>query len=252
MRSLWFVMPACGRFRMAEVCMRQLARTCAALTDGGLRASAVVIADDENLAVADELGFATVERENRQLGRKWNDGYELAGLHGVDYVVPFGSDDWIDPAAILAAPLPERDEIRCFMRSAIVREDGRRLAKLNIRYPSGGACVQGDGIRIIPTVMLEPCGFRPAEDHRDRAIDSSVWRSLARLGRPPRYRYFDLHALQIVDWKSPTGQLNAYADCQRFREGPELRDPFRAVAKHYPADAVEEMRQVYEPVMVAA
>ena len=247
MRSLWFVVPAAGRLEMAAVCLRQLARSCAALTAGGLRSSAVVIADDETLEVAEGLGFATVRRENRPLGRKWNDGYQLAGEAGVDFVVPFGSDDWIDPQAILAAPLPEPGEIRCFMRSAVVREDGRRLARLNIQYPSGGACVQGDGIRIIPTAVLEPCGFRPAEEDRDRAIDSSVWRTLARSAKP-RYTYFDLHPLQIVDWKSGDGwQLNSYADCQRFREGPELTDPFAAVAEVFPAGSVDEMRGVYRP-----
>src|SRR5574337_351116 len=131
MRSLWFVVPAAGRSAMAAACLRQLQRTCATLVAAGVRASAVVVADDENLDVADELGFGTVRRGNRPLGRKWNDGYQLAGEAGVDFVVPFGSDDWIDPAAILAAPLPGPDEIRCFRRSAVVREDGRRLAELS-------------------------------------------------------------------------------------------------------------------------
>lgn len=246
MRSLWFVVPAAGRVEMATVCLRQLARTCAALTARGLRASAVVVSDDETLEVADRLGFATVERENRPLGAKWNDGYELAARAGAEFVVPFGSDDWIDPAAIVAAPLPAPHEVRCFLRSAVVREDGRRLARLHVRY-GDGAGLQGDGIRIIPTGLLEPCEHRPAEEDRDRAIDTSVWRTLARLPRPPRYTYFDLHDLQIVDWKTGGRQLNSYADCQRFREGDEIRDPFAAVAEFYPADAVEEMRDVYAP-----
>ena len=246
--TLFFCVPAHGRLHIAEVCFRQLARTCVALTAGGIRASAMVAADDENLEIAAGLGFGTVERENAPLGRKWNDLYEASGLAGVDFVVPFGSDDWIDPAAILAAPLPADDEIRCFLRSSVVREDGRRLARLRVSYGDGRGGLQGDGIRIIPTTLLASCGFRPAEEDRDRAIDSSVWRTLARSAKP-RYTYFDLHPLQIVDWKSGDGwQLNSYADCQRFREGPELTDPFEAVAEVFPAGSVDEMREVYRPV----
>lgn len=252
MRSLWFIVPAHGRVEVAAVCLRQLRRTCDTLTENGILASAVVIADDDNLGVARDLGFATVERENRPLGRKWNDGYELAGAAGVDYVVPFGSDDWIDPRAILAAPLPGPREVRCFLRSAVVREDGRRLARLHVLYGSGDG-LQGDGVRIIPTSLLEPCGFRPAEEDRDRAIDTSVWRTLARLGAPPRYTYFDLHPLQVIDWKSGGGwQLNSYADCLRFCEGPELHDPFVAVAEFYPDESVEEMRALYAPAPMRA
>ena len=60
-----------------------------------------MIADDENLDTAAELGFATVRRDNRFLARKYNDGIQLAldpsvNPRPADYAVPFGSDDWVD------------------------------------------------------------------------------------------------------------------------------------------------------------
>src|SRR6187551_1252597 len=124
MKSLWFIVPAYGRFDIARVCLKQLRRSCDAITRGGIRADAVVVADDENLDIAHENGFHGYEQANEPLGRKWNDGYELACREGqADYVVPFGSDDWIDPAAILELPLPGPREIRCFRRTAVVSED---------------------------------------------------------------------------------------------------------------------------------
>src|SRR4051794_2342619 len=101
MPSLFFIVPAAGRESLARVCLRQLRRTCDALQAEGIDANAVVIADDRNLRTATELGFGTVRRDNHFLARKFNDGIQLAcdpqiNERPVDYVVPCGSDDWVD------------------------------------------------------------------------------------------------------------------------------------------------------------
>jgi len=245
--SIFFVVPAHARVELGRVCLRQLARTCAAITAGGVDASAVVIADDENLDTAREIGFAWVERENEPLGRKWNDGYELAATQAhADYVIPFGTDDWIDPRLVLEHVLNGAGDVRCSRLSAVVREDGRRLARLKITYDGG------DGICVLPTAIMERVGYRPAEDDRRRAIDTSVRRQLSvALGRPLSYSYADLHPLQIVDWKTDGWQLNSYAACQAFRVGDEVRDPFRELAAVYPVDAIDEMFSLHAQAAAA-
>ncbi len=251
MTSLWFLVPAHGRVALTEVCLRQLRRTCATLTENGVRASAAIVAEDENLDVAAALGFGTVERPNRPLGRRWNDLYELAGRAGVDYVVPLGSDDWVDPSLILAQ-VEADGEVRCSRLSAVVNEDATRLARLNIRY--GGRHDFGDGVRVIQSSLLEPLGFRPADEDRPRAIDTSVFERIAQmLGRQPGVSFVDLHPLQIVDWKSDEEQLNSYADCVGDGRlgADESTDPFGDLADFYPAAALEEMRALH-PVAVAA
>lgn len=238
MKSLWFIVPAHGRVDLTRVCLRQLARTCDELTARGLHASAVVIADDENLDTAASLGFATVERENRPLGRRWNDGFELAGRNGVDYVVPFGSDDWVD-ATLIRENLPGHGEVRCSTLSAVVREDAGRLARLKITYDGG------DGIRTYATSTLHELGYRPMEDDRDRAMDTSLLRGVSRaLKRPPKFVYRDVHPLQIVDWKSASTQLNSFDACLTFQHGP-LIDPWEALEGVYPAEALAEMRALH-------
>lgn len=249
MTSVWFVVPAHGRVRLAAVCLRQLRRTCDLLADCGVSASAVVIADDENLDTALELGFGTVERENAPLGRKWNDGYELAAMAGVDFVVPLGSDDWIDPAWVLAQ-LEADGEVRCSRLSAVVSESGRHLSRLRIDY--GGTVDFGDGVRMMRTALLKPLRYRPAEEDASRAIDTSVFLALRNaLGRQPVVSFTDVHPLQIVDFKTWDEQLNPYSGCHA-RFGTQETDPWRALAAIYPAEAVEEMRAVYEPAAVAA
>lgn len=251
-RSLWFVVPAHGRVELARVCLRQLARTCDALGEHGIDASAVVIADDENLETAQAAGFATVERKNRPLGRKWNDGYELAGRMGVDYVVPFGSDDWIDPDLIVAR-LASDGEVCCSRWSAVVNEDGSRLARLDIRY--GGNLDFGDGVRTIRTEVLAGVRYRPADEDHARGIDTSVWRGIQRsLGRKPVVTFTELHPLQIVDFKSAREQLNPYAGFQSDRRlgVRESFTPWDDLATIYPVEAIEEMRAVYGLDLVAA
>jgi hypothetical protein len=237
--TVFFVVPAHGRLEKTEVCLRQLRRTCDAAASQGIRASAVVVAADENLETAKALGFAAVRQQNRPLGRKWNDGYQYATRHGdADHVIPLGSDDWVDP--IILTDLPEPHEIRCHRLSAVVSEDGERISPLRIWYDGG------DGVRIFPREILRQLGWRPAEEHKDRAIDTSIFTRLLRLGSGhlPPLRYFDASPFQIVDWKSQGNNLNTYDACVAYRYEAE-RDVWETLEGRYPAESLDEMRKVY-------
>jgi len=251
MSSVWFIVPAHGRFAVTRACLRQLERTCFELVrERGLAAHAVVIAEDANLDIAAGLGFGIIEQANKPLGRKWNDGYELAARQGVDYVVPLGSDDWVDPLWVLAQ-IAADGELRCSRRSAVVSEDGQRIARLDIRY--SGAFDFGDGVRMIPVSLLKPLRYRPADEDANRAIDTRIFQNVRRaLNRAPRVSFTEVHPLQIVDFKtSGSEQLNPYAGCMRFAQGAET-DPWVDLAGCYPLEAVEEMRAVYGASVKAA
>ncbi len=240
MRTLWFIIPAQGRLQIASVCFRQLRRTCDALADRGILASAVVIADDENLELAVENGFGTVERNNRQLGRRINDGYELAGQAGVEFMAALGNDDWLHPDWV---KLPDKGEIVCTHLSTVVNEDCTKLARLTITY-SGG-----DGVRIYPREILERVGFRPAGEDRARAIDTTTHHRLSE--NKPRYVYRDIDPLYIVDFKSHEN-LNDYAGCAHtFARDKESTDVWGQLGALYPAEAISEMQALHN-VAVAA
>jgi hypothetical protein len=251
MSSVWFIVPAHRRFAVTRACLRQLERTCFELVrERGIAAHAIVIAEDANLDIAAGLGFGTIERANKPLGRKWNDGYEVAGKQGVDYVVPLGSDDWVDPLWVLAQ-LAADGELRCSRRSAVVSEDGLRLARLEIRYP--GAADFGDGVRMIPVALLKPLRYRPADEDATRAIDTRVFQNVRRaLNRTPRVSFTEVHPLQIVDFKTAgSEQLNPYEGCLKFADGLET-DPWAELAGCYPSEAIDEMRAVYGADVKAA
>lgn len=240
MTSLVFVVPAYRRFDLTRICLRQLRRACDTLEEGGMHATAVVVADDDNLKAADALGFAPLSRPNQPLGRKFNDGIEHACRLSADVVVPLGTDNWVDPAFV-AASIPSDNRIVAHRLCALVDEWGGRLQRLRISYAGG------DGIRFMPASLLEQVRFRPALEGRERAIDSSMHERIRRAtGRGPLFDYRELHPLQVVGFQSLGVQLNAYRALKvAFADGPESRAPFHELAKVYPRQAVDEVRDLY-------
>lgn len=248
--TLWFVVPVHGRLELATICLRQLERTCEALAEDGLDASAVVIGDRENLLELREFVgvpakrgvFGSVERDNRYLSRKFNDGIQLAcdpryNPRPADFVVPIGSDDWVDHRILLQ--LPERNRtVVGFQRMSFVREDGRAIASSLVNYEGG--C----GIRIYPRWLVSTLGYRPADEDRSRGCDTSILVNLRRTVKNIRIEHRDVHDRQIVDFKSSGEQLNSYEQLGRWRKRVD-GDPWAQLADTYPAEAIEEMRAHY-------
>ncbi len=241
-------MPAHGRVELAAICMHQLRRTCDLLCDAGVEATAVVIADDANLDTARAFGFGYIERNNHFLARKYNDGIQLAldpefNPRPADYVVPIGSDDWVDHRLFL--DLPPGDTVLGFRHVAFVNEDASEIAETRLSYEGGV------GIRVYPRAMLEPTGFRPADEDRKRACDTSIlWNTRKayneKHGRDIRVAYGDLHSLQVVDWKTPGTQMNAYRQVTAVHRSSRCDSPFERLRLVYPQEALEAMEAHYQ------
>lgn len=233
--SVWFVTPAFQRVELTAICLEQRRRVIESLAGAGVEAHQVVVADDENLDVARELGFATVERDNEWLGRKFNDGIEYAGKHGAEWIVPIGSDSWIDPAYFL--PLPSSRETRTSAMYCAV--EAERLAELRVGR-------NGAGPYMFHRSLLVHSRFRPADDFVHRNIDRST---IAGIGRPIRWASRDLHPFQYIGFR---GQplLTTY---ERLisKWGVREHEPWDILARHYDADLVDRARAALN-VAVAA
>src|SRR3954464_9355536 len=108
--NVWLCIPAWRRFAVTRLCLAQKKHLVRHLAARGITASVVVVADDENLDIAAEYGFDTVEQKN-VLGLKVNDGIEYACDNDADYVAFVGSDDWIHPDFFDSLPaVPRRDK----------------------------------------------------------------------------------------------------------------------------------------------
>lgn len=243
--SLWFVVPVHGRMRLTAICLRQLAITRDQLRDNDIDAHVVVIADALNLrelrARLGHHGFATVERANNFLSQKYNDGIQLAmderyNPRPADFVVPCGSDDWVDWR--IFTELPSRHAVLGFQHISFVREDGREMTAKFLDYPGG--C----GIRVYPRQLMFNLGFRPADEDRVRACDTSILHNVQKANRIVDVRHRDVDPWQIVDWKSRGTQMNPY-DALRRHRSTRSADPFLALAGRYPDESLEAMAGHY-------
>ena len=130
-----------------------------------------MVADDENLDTAAELGFATVERDNRFLARKYNDGIQLACDPAVNPgrpTSPSRSAPTTGSTTASCHSLPPADAVLGFRHVSFVSGDGSELTETRLAYEGGV------GIRVYPRQLLEASGYRPADEDRKRACDTSI------------------------------------------------------------------------------
>jgi hypothetical protein len=247
-----FIVPVHGRLGLSAICLRQLRRTCDALGQAGICASAVIVGDAFELDALGirGLGFGSVAQDNHFLGRKFNDGIQLAtdptfNPAPADYVIPCGSDDWIDHRVFL--DLPAADTIVGFQQIGFVREDASELVPVTLNYTGGS------GIRIIPRQLVKRLDYRPADEDRPRACDTSILRNIrVEFGDDLRIEHRYLHDYQVVDWKTPDEQLNPFDSVVARRPAGDAVSPWEALEGVYPAAALDEMRAHYDSVLVAA
>lgn len=178
----------------------------------------MIVADDENLDIAEELGSVAVEQDNSLLGRKFNDGIEWACTFGnADHVVLIGSDDWVHidffdilpkQHAELPLPTPERPVVVGRPGPEILT--GCEIALVDLARGKLRRC-RGRGRFgvipwLIPRAALLPSGFRPIRDDQNKGIDGALVRGLK---CRPGWIFHDPHDLCRVDFKSDTN-LNSY------------------------------------------
>lgn len=235
--NVWIVSPAHGRERLAEVVYRQRGMLLEQLAGRGVDARCVVVACDGNLELAAAAGLDTLTYPNGDLGGRVNAGFRYAGEHGAEFILMAGSDDWIHPD-YLAAIDPSGDTVHTTRNAAVVREDGRLIAYLDVPYPGG------EGLRVWPRRLLERCGFAPVPRGKQRAIDTNVLAAVAATGGQPVFRYRRGGMHEIVDFKTATN-LNTYREVVGAFGVTEEPDPFGRLRRDYPGRLVDEMEEVY-------
>lgn len=222
----------------------------------------MVVADDENLDIAREFGFHTVERDNRWLGRKFNDGIEYACRRGnADYVVLIGSDDWMhvdlfDRLPLPMADPPSLDEI-ARVGSAVWRltaevVTGREIAIVDLPGGRLRRCYSRGRYGVIPWVIhrkaLEPSWYRPIQEQLEKGIDGSL---IAGLGARPTWVFTDPHDLCRVDFKSNVN-LNSFEQITSgVGYGNEEPDPWSVLATRYPQHLADLARRTHEQLAPA-
>lgn len=243
---VWLVVPAHGRPEVSKLAFAGLAWMRDYLQDDGYDANICVVACDENLDIAAKYKFATLDRPNTELGRKWNDGYEHAAKAGAGYLMPCGSDDWVHPELVKAmvahhvALGPQKaNTMVCTRASCAVAPDASELVTLHIPYNGG------DGIRLMPASLLKQVAYRPAADERNRAIDGSISDKLAKHGGV-QYSYVAGDPLHIVDFKSDGTQITDYKRLAEAYTDELVTDVWGALGALYPANLLKAAKGMYK------
>jgi len=242
---IYFVTPAWKRAALSRVVFEQWRGVFAFLAEHGVEARCVVVADDENADIADSMGFDVLRKPNYALGRKFNDGIEYAARHGADWIVPIGSDSFIDPAYFL--PLPNPTQMRSATLYAIAEPN--RLGRCKIRTS------KGVGPYMIPRRAL-PRTFRPADDKLKRGVDGSTMKGLV---RRLRRQVVDLHPYQYVGFRRPGEppdpdhpQINRYDKLYRLIGVGQEPEVVERLSEYYPQRLVERALAACEKREIAA
>lgn len=227
---IYFVTPAWQRYELTAICLEQRKRVIDTLAEQGIEARCVIVADDDNLDIARDKGFDTLERNNDGLGRRVNDGYAYAAAQGAEWMVFIGSDSWLDPAFI--APLPDGpiDVVRSSPAYCAVTPD--KLALLRVTHPTNPA-----GPHVFHRGLLARREFRPIDDTLMRNIDSRTNAALA----PFRFEVHDVHPLQYIGFRAPP-MITSYGALWKRWGIAEYDDPWSLLAEHYDADLVGAVR----------
>jgi hypothetical protein len=196
----------------------------------GITANVVVVADDENLDLADWFGFYGLERPN-VLGLKLNDGFALAADQGADWICFCGSDNWMHPDVFDRLAGLDGSRVLAGRQEAVVDLASGRMRVLRVGYP-------GTAPWLIPRALLEPLRFRPVGDDKTRAIELALVLGMGH----PGFLFDDPNRVARVDFKSDVG-LTTYAGVAHL--GPrEEDDPWTELGKHYPDDLVGMARDL--------
>jgi hypothetical protein len=236
--SILMVTPAFKRFELAEICFDQRKLVHEALAKQGIEANTVVIANDENLEVARANGFLTVEAPNYELGRKFNDGHEVAGKEGFTYSLPIGSDSWVDPALlswkIKDAETNPYKAIVVSRNLAAMSGDGHTWANLTITWGVG---------QMLPVDALKPLNYRPCEDDLPRGCDTATRRNFLSTGLRVGVRKLEsLHDYELVNFQSGRTQVTAFDGYVNY--------PKAKVTRGEPADLLQPLRDYYPDSLV--
>jgi hypothetical protein len=238
---LYFVTPAWLRYELSDACAAERRWVMDMLNaESDLEVHSVVVADDENLDIAREYGFEIVEQNNDYLGRKFNDGIEYAATHGADWIVPIGSDSWIDPMYFMEPLDPAK--IRTSELYTAVAVD--KLAQCRVRDGKGA------GPYVIHRDLLGPVNFRPCGETLHRSIDRSMIRALGGI-EAVEWEHKDLHPLQYIGFRGePT--ITSYDILMNTWGLLEVTEPWEWLPHFYPQHLVDKaqhaLREIINPL----
>ena len=237
MTSLCFITPVWGRYELTSIVLRSRKRVCEELLQHGIEASSVIIGDDENLDIANELGFDIVVCDNEFLSRKFNEGYASAYNLGYDYCYPVGSDSILTADQFInnvGEELPVSSHYYSMIRSS-----GEERIDVQIKVPGG------IGPLIIPVPLLAEFP-RPIKEDMRRGCDNAARQTILRAGLAILTR--ETHQWEHVAFQSGVTQITDYERIRRVYNAEQYEvdyGTFPEIISLYDSVTIESIRDYY-------
>lgn len=244
MTSVCIFSAAWRRFDVTRLVLKQRQRLCVELAAGGVDATNLIAADDENREIAAEYGCATLETPNEPLGRKCSKGLRHAA-DLADWVCWVGSDDWIHPDVF--EPLLDR-------HGELVVVTGRRLAVVDlatgvlqiISSPSKYGAIPW----LIDSRLLRT--NRPAiRPDLPRGLDGALIRGIRLARKPFAVVEHDPHPFRCIDFKSDLNLSPFHGLVENLALGRPA-DAWDALSAWFPTDLVDDARTLSQGVAECA
>lgn len=247
---VWLVSPAWGRQEVTRIVLAQRRHMCDLLATRGIEANSVIIADDENLDIAREYGFHTVEMDNSDLGARFNAGYQYAGKQGADFFAHVGSDDWVHPDTFdilhrfKFEPDTPSEGVQVWKDTPCIVAQ-RDFMMVNLLSGKGASCFVPNRLGVIPWIIprsvLEPEGFAPIKKKGlMRGLDGALSTGLQ---KRPNWVLRDSEPWWLVDWKSDTNITGFKQLVDSLAKGKEY-EPFNLLRQHYPRQLVNDAQRL--------
>jgi len=237
MTSLCFITPVWGRYELTSIVLRHRKRVCNELAENGIEATSVIVGDDENLDIANELGFIIAVCDNEFLSRKFNEGYAAAWDHGFDYCYPVGSDSILTADQFIqnvGAELPVASHFYSMIRSS-----GEERIDVQITVPGG------IGPLIIPVPLLAEFP-RPIKEDMRRGCDNAARQTILSAGMEILTR--ETHQWEHVAFQSGVTQITDYERIRRVYNAEQFDvdyGTFPEIEELYDAVTIESIRDYY-------
>lgn len=247
------VSPAWRRFDVTRLALAERRWLCDELAARGHEATSVIVADDQNLQIAEDFGFHALEMPNDDLGLKFNAGFQWAAEWGADFLVHIGSDDWahpdsfsiIDETDLTRAQPPDLEALK--PGEAVTWREGPRVVtqRLATIVHLGAGVVQRCSVSgrhgvipwIIPRAAMEGLDFAPIQPGMMRGIDGALAVAMLK-GTRPNWHYREGRTDWLVDFKSETN-ITPFGMLQHNIGIGEPRH-MEALAESYPEQLVAE------------
>lgn len=233
---LFFVTPAFQRYELSEICFAERKWAIEQLAANGIEARSVIVADDENLDIARENGFDTVESINDWLGKRFNDGYQYAAEQGATHVFPIGSDSWVDPKFIYGKLHDNLD--------VVASRYYARVDRLGIRRKVMWVPVLQGVSYVMPTKALAGKNYRPCADRIRRGCDGSTWQTISRV-EGVQMVWSEVHDLETIAFESNVN-ISTYEGLGTRWGISETDQPFSGLIAHYPHKLVDQIGRYYD------